>query len=295
MVYEIGAVYFLNALMYGMMLFLIASGLNLIFGVMGVVNLSHGSLYGFGAYVTAYVMGQIIAGGGPIYITYFLPILGAIIVGIVWGVILEPLLRRTYARPTFGEDSLLLTFGMMLVMEDTIRVIWGSFPLFARWPYENAGTFDLLGYRYPTYNLVVIAAGFLTAIILYLFLYRTKFGVVIRATSQNREIAQSLGVNVKRLFVYAFIIGVMLAGLSGGLVVPFQSAILGMGMNALVLAFVVVVIGGLGSIKGAFIGSLIAGIIRSWGIAYIPELELALLYLVAAAFLLWRPTGLFGE
>jgi branched-chain amino acid transport system permease protein len=280
--------------MYGFTIFLIASGLNLIFGVMNVLNLAHGSLYAFGAYATAFLIG-IMAIGYPFQLMYLIPIVGAIATGIIWGPIFERFIRPTLKRPTFVEDQLLLTFGAMLILEDLIRLIWGGAPLTARQPYEMLGSIDILGYLYPLYNIFVIIIGFATAMVFWLFMYKTKIGIIMRATSENREMAKSLGVNVDSLYIKAFIISLILAGFAGGLIVPMKTAILGMGMDALILAFVVVVIGGLGSLKGAFVGSIIVGIIRSWGVAYFPEIELALLYLIAVVVLMWKPTGLFGE
>jgi branched-chain amino acid transport system permease protein len=151
-----------------------------------------------------------------------------------------------------------------------------------------------LGARYPTYNLVIIAVGLVSALLLWAFVYRTKFGVLLRATSQDMRMASSLGVNVKKVYVQAFALGCTMAGLGGAIIVPGQAAVLGMGTDALILAFVVVVVGGLGSLLGALIGALIVGVMRTVGIMFFPEIELAVLYLIAAVVLLVRPTGLFG-
>jgi branched-subunit amino acid ABC-type transport system permease component len=153
----------------------------------------------------------------------------------------------------------------------------------------------LFGSQYPNYNLLVIGLGFIVAAGLWAFVYRTKFGVILRATSQNMRMASALGVNVKRVYVQAFALGCFMAGLGGAFIVPIQSAVLGMGVDALIIAFVVVVIGGLGSLEGALIGALIVGFVRTIGITLFPEVELALLYVIAAAVLLVRPIGLFGR
>ena len=148
---------------------------------------------------------------------------------------------------------------------------------------------------FPTYNLLVIAIGLLAALALWWFIYRTRFGVILRATSQDRRMAAALGINVSRVYVQAFALGCFMAGLGGAVVVPAQAAVLGMGVEVLILAFVVVVIGGLGSLQGALVGALIVSFVRTAGIQFFPEIELAVLYLIAAAVLLVRPTGLFGR
>jgi branched-chain amino acid transport system permease protein len=210
------------------------------------------------------------------------------------GAVLEPtLLRPFYKRPE--EYQLLVTFGLLMIIEDCLHLIWGPNPLSAGKVYQLAGSIAIGTSRYPAYNLAVIAVGILSALALWAFIYRTRFGVVLRATSQNMRMASALGVNVNRIYIQAFTIGCLMAGLGGAIVVPGQSAVLGMGVEALVLAFVVVVIGGLGSLEGAFAGALIVGFVREAGVALFPEIELAVLYLIAAIVLLVRPAGLFGR
>jgi branched-chain amino acid transport system permease protein len=160
---------------------------------------------------------------------------------------------------------------------------------------DRMGSLPIGSLRYPTYNLLVIGLGLVAAAALWWFIYRTRFGVILRATSQDRRMASALGLNVGRVYVQAFAIGCFMAGLGGAVVVPAQAAVLGMGIDALILAFVVVVIGGLGSLEGALVGALIVSGVRTAGIQFFPEIELAVLYLIAAAVLLVRPTGLFGR
>jgi branched-chain amino acid transport system permease protein len=176
-----------------------------------------------------------------------------------------------------------------------MRFLWGPYPLSASALWENMGSVSIGGNPYPNYNLLVIAVGGAAAAFLWAFIYKTRFGVVLRATSQNMRMASALGVNVNRVYVEAFTIGCFMAGLGGAIIVPSQSAVLGMGVDALVLAFIVVVIGGLGSLEGALVGALIVGVVRELGIAFFPEIELAVLYLIAAVVLLVRPAGLFGR
>jgi len=284
----------LNALLYAAVLFLIAGGLSLIFGVMRIVNLAHGSLYALGAYVMAWGLGRLAgeSGSEPVYLIALLPV-AAVAVGAT-GAVVEPiLLRPLYARAE--EYQLLLTFGLLLILEDAMRYVWGPTPLTASPLWAAFGTLHLMGATYPRYNLVVILLGVLTAVLLWAFVFKTRFGVMLRATSQNRRMAAALGINVGGVYVQAFALGCLMAGLAGAVIVPIQGAVLGMGVDALVLAFVVVVIGGLGSLDGALVGALIVGVVRTVAIQYFPELELAVLYLIAAVVLITRPAGLLGR
>jgi branched-chain amino acid transport system permease protein len=289
---DVLVVHVLNALLYASTLFLTAGGLSLIYGVMRIVNLAHGNIYAFGAYVSAWVVGSLLV-GAPTALLYVLLPAGAVAAGLL-GAVLEPtLLRRFYKRAE--EYQLLVTFGLLMILEDVMRFLWGPFPLSASALFENIGSLTIGESIYPGYNLVVIAVGMAAALFLWVFVYKTKFGIVLRATSQDMRMASALGVNVNRIYVQAFTIGCFMAGLGGAIVVPAQSAVLGMGVDALVLAFIVVVIGGLGSLEGALVGAFIVGVVREAGITLFPEIELAVLYLMAALVLLVRPAGLFGR
>ncbi len=287
-------IHLLNSLLYASVLFLIAGGLSLIYGVMRIVNLAHGNLYAFGAYTTAWAVGRVM-GSAPSAnpALYALLPVGAVAAGAL-GALLEPsLLRPLYKRAE--EYQLLITFGLLLILEDLMRLIWGPYPLSVSALYEGLGSLSIGESIYPTYNLVVIVIGGVAAAGLWAFVYRTQFGVVLRATSQNKRMASALGVNVNRVYIEAFTLGCFMAGLGGAIVVPQQGAVLGMGVDALIMAFVVVVIGGLGSLEGALIGALMVGVVREFGITFFPEVELAVLYLMAAIVLLIRPAGLFGR
>jgi branched-chain amino acid transport system permease protein len=289
---DIFLIHVFNALLYASVLFLIAGGLSLIYGVMRIVNLAHGSIYAFGAYVTAWVVGQWLA-GAPIVVLYLLIPAGAIAAAAL-GAILEPTLLRPFYRRA-EEYQLLVTFGLLMLLEDLMRFFWGPYPLTASTLFEYLGSVTVGGSVYPRYNLLVIAIGVVAAVFLWAFVYKTRFGVVLRATSQDMRRASAMGVNVNRVYVQAFTIGCFMAGLGGAIVVPSQSAVLGMAVDALVLAFVVVVIGGLGSLEGALFGALIVGVVREIGVSLFPEIELAVLYLIAVIVLLIRPAGLFGR
>ena len=282
----------LNSFFYASVLFLIAAGLSLIFGVMGIINMAHGSLYALGAYVTAWVI-TAVPGDLPFVVLLLLLPVGAVAVALV-GLVIEPtLIRPLYKRPE--EYQLLITFALLLVLEDIMHLVFGGIPLSASAVIDRMGSFPIFDLIYPTYNLLVIAVGALAALCLWAFIYRTKFGVILRAASQDMRMASALGVNIKRVYVQAFGIGCFLAGLGGAIVVPSQAAVLGMGIDNLILAFVVVVIGGLGSLRGALIGALVVSFTRTFMVQFFPELELAVLYLIAAGVLLVRPTGLFGK
>lgn len=287
----------LNSFFYAAVLFLIAAGLSLIYGVMRIVNLAHGTLYALGAYVSAWVVGGAVghAASGTFGLAGLLLLLpvGAVAIAVVGAVIEPTLLRPLYRRPE--EYHLLITFGLLMILEDAMKFLFGGTPLTAGSIMDHMGSIPIGRLLYPTYNLFVIAIGLIAALGLWWFIYRTKFGVILRATSQDRRMAAALGINVSRVYVQAFAIGCFMAGLGGAVVVPAQAAVLGMGIEALILAFVVVVIGGLGSLEGALVGALIVGLVRTAGIQFFPEIELAVLYLIATAVLLIRPTGLFGR
>jgi branched-chain amino acid transport system permease protein len=294
---EILAIQTLNSIFYAAVLFLIAAGLSLIYGVMRIVNLAHGSFYALGAYVTAWAVGAVFGasaiGGLSLVGQLLLLPVGAFAIAAVGAVVEPTLLRPLYRRPE--EYVLLITFGFLMILEDVMKLVFGGTPLSAGSIMDSMGSIPIGRLLYPAYNLVVIGIGLVAAVGLWWFIYRTRFGVILRATSQDRRMASALGLNVGRVYVQAFAIGCFMAGLGGAVVVPAQAAVLGMGIDALILAFVVVVIGGLGSLEGALVGALIVSGVRTAGIQFFPEIELAVLYLIAAAVLLVRPTGLFGR
>jgi branched-chain amino acid transport system permease protein len=287
------AIQILNSLFYASVLFLIAAGLSLIFGVMRIVNMAHGTFYAVGAFATAWLVARAIAYGVPVGWTFLLIPVGAGVVALL-GAVVEPLLLRPFYRRA-EEYQLLVTFGLLLILEDGIRFLWGGLPLSADPIMDVFPILRIGGLIYPAYNLVVIGVGVAAAVILWAVIYRTKFGVMLRATSQDRRMASALGLNVGLVYISAFAIGCFMAGLGGAIIVPTQAAVLGMGVDALILAFVVVVIGGLGSLQGALVGALIVSFVRTAGIQFFPEIELAVLYLIAAVVLLVKPTGLFGS
>src|SRR5437660_12706150 len=282
----------LNALLNTAFLFLIAGGLSLVYGVMRIVNLAHGNLYMLGAFA---MVGMVGVAGGTVPAAALIALLpfAALVVALVGAAVEPTLLRPLYARAE--EYQLLMTFGLLLILEDVTKFIWGPTPLTASTLWSAFGTSTIFGSDYPNYNIVVIVIGLATAVLLWAVIYRTRFGVMLRATSQDRRMAAALGINVRGVYVLAFALGCMMAGLAGAVIVPIQGAVLGMGVDALVLSFVVVVIGGLGSLEGALAGAFIVAFVRTLAITFFPELELAVLYLMAALVLVTRPAGLFSR
>ncbi|MCS6853451.1 MAG: branched-chain amino acid ABC transporter permease [Elioraea sp.] len=292
----------LNGLTLGVMLFLLAAGLTLIFGVMDVINLAHGSLYMAGAFASATVTartGSFAAGT-----------LAGIVVGAAFALLLElALIRRLYARAHL--DQVLATFAVILIANETVKILFGPQPIFAAPPPALAGSVELLpGVPYPAYRLAIIAAGLVSALFLWWLIGRTRLGMLIRAGTTHRRLVQGLGVNIEVLFAFVFAIGGALAGLAGAMAGPILAVQVGMGEQILILAFVVVVIGGLGSVRGALLASLLVGLTDTLSRALLPSvmrhvlppaaadqvaanLASVAVYLLMAAVLAIRPRGLF--
>ena len=282
-----------NGLLYASVLFLLSSGLNLIYGVMRIINLAHGNLFAFGAYICVWLLITYGLQSLPMPAWYVLPPLvgGAVAAGIA--MVVEPtLLRPVYKRPE--EFQLLVTFGVMLVLADLLLLFFGGIPIAAREPYFVMGFIDLGVANYPIYNFVIIGLGLGVAIFLWFLTYRTRFGTMLRATSLDQSMAQAMGVNVRRLMTLTFVLGSFIAGMAGAYLAIKDTATLTLGVETLVLAFIVMVTGGLGSMKGAFVGALVVGYLRVLVTLLYPEAELMLLWLVTAGILLARPQGLFG-
>ena len=291
----------LNGLQFGLMLFLLATGLTLVFGIMDMINLSHGSLYMGGAF-----LGAALAQGGN---SFFLSLGGAMLGMALIGVLLETtLLRRLYARDHLAQ--VLATFALILIANETVTMIWGPQALMLNAPESLAGPVELWGFSYPAYRLFIIVAGLLVAGLLYFLIGHTRIGMWVRAGAANREMTEALGINVSRLFTGIFALGAALCAMAGVLLGPLLAVQVGMGESILILAFVVIVIGGIGSIRGALVGSLLVGMVDTLGRALLPTLlravaspEVAghlgpalasiMIYVLMAAMLFWRPQGLF--
>ncbi|MBN2032516.1 MAG: branched-chain amino acid ABC transporter permease [Deltaproteobacteria bacterium] len=285
-------IYILNGLYFAAFIFLISLGLNIILGVMGLLNLAHGSLYAIGAFMAAWTITRL-AEGASIFI--LLPaLLTGTALAALFGLFMEYfLIRPMYKRAL--EYQLLITFGALMLFEDVIKMIWGGEAIYASTPFVLLGRVNILGNPYPAYFLLVMLLALVVGVLIWLFMAKTRIGVMLRAISLDREMATAMGLKINRLGTFSFVLGAALAGFSGALVVPTTPALLGFGMEPLILAFIVVVMGGLGSLKGALIGSLVVGQTRSLGIAFFPEIELAVMFLIAAAILVAKPEGLFGR
>ncbi len=293
----------LNGLQSGVMLFLMAAGLTLIFGVMGLINLAHGSLYMVGAFAAAAVAG--VTG------SFVLALVAALAAAALAGAVIEvAVIRRLYDSDHL--DQVLATFALILIFSEGTRWVFGSFPLFLDIPDALSGPVTLPGgIQYPLYRLALIGVGLLVAFGLWLLIERTRIGIQIRAGENDREMIAALGVDISKLYTLVFALGAALAGLAGALVGAIQSVQVGMGEPVLILAFVVIVIGGIGSIKGAFIGALLVGLTDTLVGIFLPEvLKLFMdaapatsagssvasmsIYILMSLVLIWRPSGLFG-
>jgi branched-chain amino acid transport system permease protein len=284
----------LNGLQFGLMLFLLAAGLTLVFGIMDMINLAHGSLYMVGAYLIA----TIAAASG----SFWIGLAGGVAATAIVGVLLElTVLRRLYERDHLSQ--VLGTFAILLMANEGVRMVWGSQPVPMAMPPALAGPVELLpGFSYPAYRLFIIGVGLAVALLLYLLVTRTRMGMQVRAGASNREMAQAMGTNVRLLFTAIFAIGAALCAVAGGMLGPLLAVQVGMGESILILAFVVIVIGGIGSIRGALLGALLVGLVDTAGRTLVPMVFGAsagpavasiLIYVLMAAVLFWKPRGLF--
>ncbi|HEV8228017.1 MAG TPA: branched-chain amino acid ABC transporter permease [Methylomirabilota bacterium] len=276
----------LNALTLAGLLFLVSAGLSLVFGILRVVNFAHGVFYMLGAYLgytTVMLSG------------WFWPALVIVppVVGALGALIESSTLRFIYRRPPIYQ--LLLTFGLALILEEGLRILYGPTAKGIDPPSYLQGAISLGSLLYPRYRLFVVALSLIVAAAVWLFLRKTRAGLVIRAVAQNSEMADCLGADVARVRTLVFGAACALAGLGGVAAAPMTTAYLGMGIGVIVDAFVVVVIGGLGSIGGSIAGSLIVGAAQTWGGFYLPETAMVIMYAVMGAILIFRPWGLFGE
>ena len=280
-------IHLLNGLSQGMLLFLIAVGLSLIFGVMGILNFAHGALYMVGAYLTfqvAVTMGM----------NYWLAMVIAPLLVAAIGVFMETVfLRRVYSRDV--STQLLLTFAFILIFNDLVRMIWGSGPRTVPPPEILSGSVMIMGRAYPVYNLFIILVAPLVGLALWFALTRTRAGGIVRAAAEDRHMAGLLGINVPWVYTAVFAVGSWLAATGGVLAAPLRTISPAMGDNVIIESFIVAVVGGLGSFPGAFIGALILGLLNAFGIIIAQRWQIAFPFLLMAIILLWRPQGLFGE
>jgi len=280
----------LSGLTYAMFLFLIASGLSLIFGILRVLNFAHGSLYMVGAYLTYSFVSLFINAPGQFW---WAVILASVSVALIGGIIERFFLSRLYIREELSQ--LLFTYALVLIIGDFAKVIWGTGQLSISRPPILKGAIQIFGQYFPEYNIFIILIGLGIAFIFWLILNRTRWGRIIRAAALDREMLGSLGVNVSRLFTLVFIIGAWLAGLGGALVAPIAAIVPGMDVEIIINVFIVVVIGGLGSFWGTLLGALVLGQVISFGILILPRLAIVFIYVLMAVVLIIRPWGLLGK
>jgi branched-chain amino acid transport system permease protein len=276
---------FVNGLATGMLIFLLAAGLSLIFGLMDVLNFSHGGLFAWGAYMGVWIYMR--TG------SFTVAIVGAVLGGVVIGWLLE----RWIIRPVYGNhlQQILVTLGVMLVLTELLKVVWGPNPLPAAVPPYLDGSWQLGGVILIKYRLFIIVVGLLLFVGLQVLLNRTKLGLVVRAGVMNKEMVQALGYNIKRIFSLVFMLGAGMAALGGVLLAPYSGVIFSeMGLQFAILAFIVVVIGGMGSVQGSAVASLLVGLSGAFMSYYVPDLSLAVNMLLMVLVLLVKPSGLYG-
>lgn len=282
-----------DGIIYSSWLFVAAIGLTLIYGVMKIVNLTHGSFYALGAYAAASFTGAWIARGYPPMLSYAVLLASAAIITLVFA----PLIERGILRFMYAKDEvviMLITYALFLILEDTIKLIWGVDPYFIAEPYGLLGSFEVGEMTYPTYNLILVGIAVVAGGGLTLLLQGTRVGKLLRTVIHDPEVSRAMGINVDRFYLITFTFGSFLAALGGAFTAPTVSVVPGLGVEVIVLSFAVVVIGGLGSLPGAALGAVIVGLVRSAAIHYAPAVELFVIYFVMALVLAFRPRGLFS-
>ncbi|MFL6835984.1 MAG: branched-chain amino acid ABC transporter permease [Bradyrhizobium sp.] len=282
----------LDGLIQASWLFIVALGLTLVFGVLKILNIAHGSFYALGAYLAATAVTMVAARGLP-------PAVGFVVMLVVVAAIASAvglLLERGLLKMFYGRDEvvlLLVTYSVFLLLEDITKLIWGVNPIYATQPYELFGNVEFAGLYYVGYDLVLIPISITAGLAVWFGLNRTVTGKIVSAVIHNEEISSSMGVNVSRVYALAFAFGVLLAALAGALTAPKISVQPGLSSEVIILSFAIVVIGGLGSVEGAAVGAVLVGLARAASVHLLPQAELFMIYLIMAAVLMFRPEGLF--
>lgn len=282
-----------DGVVYASWLFIIAAGLTLIYGVMKILNMAHGSFYAIGAYAGASMVGLYFAGGNPPWAGYLVLLGVALLAGCVVGLAIE----RGVLRWMYGRDEvvmILVTYGLLLILEDVIKLIWGVNGYFAYQPYTLLGRTKIAGLSFANYDFLLIGVTAVIGAMLWWGLNRTRRGKLLQVVIHDRDIAAAMGINVTRIFTATFVIGAVLGAFAGALTAPSISVVPGIGIEVIVLAFAVVVIGGLGSVGGALAGALIVGLARALAVHLYPDGELFVIYGVMGLVLAFRPQGLFA-
>ncbi|MEN2999361.1 MAG: branched-chain amino acid ABC transporter permease [Acidilobaceae archaeon] len=291
---DIIARYALDTLFFASLLFLVVAGLNIVYGVLRIVNLAHASLFTLGAYLTAWFTASYVSKwfSQPIALLLFPLLVAAVVTAIVSLLLVMPILRYSYGK---GDAfQLIVTFGLFMVFEELFLIVWGRAPLSATDAFFSLGTLALFGSPYPLYKIYVIAVTLLLALLLWFLTFRSHFGLMLRAISMDPEMTAALGADVMRFVVVAVALASLLAGVGGALYLPIASVAPGLSPEVLIVAFVGLVIGGMGSFLGSAIGALVVSVFRTLSIYFFPELELVILFAVALLVLLLRPEGIGG-
>ena len=284
----------IDGVIYASWLFLVAIGLTLIYGVMNILNVAHGSLYALGAYAGEWLVGEYFLAGWPPFASFAVLIVAAAAVGLVFGTVIE----RGLLRFMYGRDEIvivLVTYAVFLILEDVMKLVWGVESYMPYQPRYLLGNVSIAGLPFVVYDLCLIGVAVVAGGLVWLGLNRTRLGKLLHAVIFDRELASAMGINVTRIFTGTFVVGAMLGALGGAATAPLISVSPGIGVEVIVIAFAVVVIGGLGSIEGAAIGALIVGLGRATAVHMLPEIELFIVFGVMSLVLVVRPEGLFGR
>jgi len=283
-----------DALSYGATLFLLSIGLTVVFGVLRILNISHGGIYALGAYMGTWLALWVLGEKFSPWMTYPALLLGAIFIGITVG----PIIERVFLRRIYGADmhiQLLLTFSILLILDDAMKLIWGMEPLFVSEPYLLLGTFSVVGIIYPWYDFALVGVSIIFGGLLIWVVRGTSYGKLVVSVINDREVSTAIGINVNVIYTVAFTVGALAAALGGALIAPKIAVVPQFALEVVVLAFAVIAIGGMGSLEGAALGAMIVSFARAIAVHLAPEVELVAIYLIMILVLAFRPQGLFGE
>ena len=283
-----------DALSYGATLFLLSIGLTVVFGVLRILNISHGGIYALGAYMGTWLALWVLGEKFSPWMTYPALLLGAIFIGITVG----PIIERVFLRRIYNADmhiQLLLTFSILLILDDAMKLIWGMEPLFVSEPYLLLGTFSVVGIIYPWYDFALVGVSIIFGGLLIWVVRGTSYGKLVVSVINDREVSTAIGINVNVIYTVAFTVGALAAALGGALIAPKIAVVPQFALEVVVLAFAVIAIGGMGSLEGAALGAMIVSFARAIAVHLAPEVELVAIYLIMILVLAFRPQGLFGE
>ncbi len=290
----LATIIFFDALSYAATLFLLSVGLTVVFGVLRILNVSHGGIYALGAYMGTWLALWVLDVGLPPVMTYLALLVGALFIGFTVG----PVIERLLLRRIYNSDmhiQLLLTYSILLILDDSMKLIWGMEPLFVSEPYALLGRFSVVGIIYPWYDFMLVGVSVVFGGALVWLVRGTRYGKLMVSVINDREISLAIGINVNLIFTVAFTIGALAAALGGAFIAPKIAVVPQFALEVVVMAFAVIAIGGMGSIEGAALGSCIVSLARALAVHLAPEFDLVMIYLIMILVLAFRPQGLFGE